>query len=922
MAQDDYDMRLFPIHIDLIRFPTEKRNNKISNEINNEYKYLMWGYYDRARIILDSKDLSSLFLRDWENGKRQEEYESQFLNAYSEEDLEVFLGESFPLLVISEIKIDEDNLRRFTKKTISLDSSMTPMRIAKEVIVSELSKNKNEDWAFRVLYSLGFNDLLLIFTGRTYDSIIKSIDYLKNGSIKASQFIRSTYSLYGIDHSAIGNWSDEKIQKVSIFLSLKPGTTGTYIRNKIEDSLLAINGFEKKDDGKKQIEQQMDLESFSLFGKYDAEIVLKKKLLPLSSIASLYMGDYILSINNADFQKKINYTRTRWLYSDSGTRSASKKNTSISSNLNNNFLLEKFNKVESEITDLSLRNNFRALLDFFWQASNNEIINPILQKEFHQVLCDLLDTVYYSTHNPKRILDTESLESGIYLLAELLQDWVQSAKTIFEGPSFNIQFINSSSKVYILYYEIVNGIEKLLREKIIGPRNINQPLPNYFIMIDHGEKINSQLLFPRSFQYSGNNKQQRCSLILPIMINRELFFSPLKSLPYIFHEIGHYISHDVRKRNQALFQAVCMHVSREIFSEIIFQTESDYIKKRMLKGLDKETQERAIQCIYDLLEKRATKSLRLDIPVFVVFCDQLKKFMPELVSPINNELFELTSSLNNLCKKHPLKKEVEEEIDFVLSQMEKGICPNEIKQLIDDINEKLPDELALKFKQVSSAYDSQYMSLNEFSGKLSSIILGAGKNCSLKQLCDDEYSENEKTFLVNFIASQRFHENTEGNKEHIRKQALGIIRQIKFSEIIDIYEDLIVETTADLLMIKTLDFTYEEYTTFFTNAPLPVIPLDPETKNNRERRIKIVKDHWAEIIFHTSSTEISEKDDQLSGLAYKEIVKYLEEFSTILDKNYEQDGIVQHIREFYRNKNSEFLLLDYFFNNSIKGKNE
>jgi hypothetical protein len=908
----------FPLRIDLLRFPIQKE--KIKDIVSH---YVMWGYYDRAVISTAKCSLHDLFIakNDFDYSKKFP-YEHQFLAGYSVESLEGFTNDNAPAIVISEIKLTENCMVR---------NGENSLHSIKEEIDNELYKFK--DFNHYSLLSLGYNDLLILFTCTSYLPVIEAIDNIKNVNSVTSKYVRSTYSLHGVNHDSLKTWRDPNIDKLSIFVSLKPGASGNKVAKQIENEL-------------KGISPKLSIQDYSLLGKYDVELLISDKpkeseikgaekreneICAFDNIGNIFLKKAILSVESDSFKKNINFTRTRWLYSGEmlstslvdGNQKTNVEKTEIkdqTKNITNQVPFKTdpwkiFNQLDEYLVEKNLGWSFKSLIDYFWQTTTNEIINPILLDEFNEVLCDLVDTVIKSDQ-----YDKKSFDHLVFHLAELLQDWVQSARTIFEGPSYNIQFINSSSKVYISYYEVVNSIEFVLNKQIMNAnlgKQEQHAVPNYFVMIHHDENISSELMFSK-------NLKGKDAIIIPILIDRETFFTPHKCFPLIFHEMGHYISYNFKKRNEAFLRTVCLNLSRELVKDIT-GAGSNYFANNLLKMCSSKSSGSidlrviAISKIFDLLIGEIFKNISSDEASEIIldnFANIIFSKIQSIFSPINSKIDETMEKLRYQL----VGTGVEDQLDFLFSQIKDGDDISKFvpvikryvgKSKVEDI--LLVDEL---LDSLINQYNEQYNYVDRLIQSIVGIILSVfDEEFSITSGFVESMDDTERQYIVNYIAKRKFHEIEKNNELFLKTKILRELRTKKIDETISNYKDLFYETTADLLMIKTMNYDLKNYILLFDNLK----NLDQTSEIARKMRNFIYENFWHEIFTTPNLSQDKKNNHEYSNLVLDYLVEYLAEFNQQLDEKYVGNEIIRDVID-YCGLNSSFQdlqIIEHFFNTAL-----
>lgn len=908
--------------------------------------FLIWGYFDWASLKWEDKSLLNFYVRA-EQEARYPKYEEQFLCAFSRDEQNSILRSSYPLLVLTEIKFQDSLLARIRKENQGDDLFSILLHLVQEKL-EELAYPQGQ-LDFQIFYSLGYSELIIVFRADSFQPVLEQVSSLKQClNYRGELLVHSTYSIFGISKEAVAQWNEPNIQRASIFFSLKAGLSLPQLEAKLRSALPEEN-----------------IEASPLFGKYDTEVSFIKPH-SVANIAQQFLGNGILSPNHPFFKKNIHYTRTRWFYDPPAPRfieqnllpTDDQTGPEASCPLNKEQkMLAILNEVGQYIVEGNVRLSkklsnpnsfFMGLLDivnYYQQVVHNGNVSPLLREELADILATLMKVILCDMGvdpsevddcfegkkkvedlQPKRVCERDSFELAIHMLSELLQNWIQSTRMVMEGPVYNIRYINASTKIYIAYYTLVETLERALDRDYIDK---NQPKPNFFTVIHHANEIKSQFLFPKS---RGNQ------WLIPIRLDKESFFSPVHSIPYLGHEIGHYIFPDVQSRNIQFVRMVCAEIARRLFFSVVIGNHSSFLYKKIAlhwSPESKETINRLACLIADQVmgqKNHGVMVLDLAEPNFPIFAEHFKNVLTSTFGFIDSSVQKasehLTSVYQSFFETHPNhtldpvelerhRADIVALTSDLLDCIEKGIDQPFIQESLFLTIQKVDDyqDLSDGLNQLIDAKQKRKNQFLEFASNLSKKILEtvAGNryqvdNHLVSKLIRNATSLEEKKQIAGYLASRKVYEFTEANQNAIQTCIVQFLTEKDYLLVVDFFADLFVETGADLFMVHLLNLTSTNYVEILNqkhdllsqHASETATQVDDFMTDNHSKliRMNILLKNWNRI-FNAYQFEPSSEDYFINGINCQDLLEYLIATSEKLCE-FSKNPEIQNLRIIYQ----------------------
>ncbi len=567
--------------------------NESEHQNLKNFDFMVWGYFDQMNIQCNIHSI-----RDFHFGKKASEnirFESQRMCIYTD-DIEginllspnlIVDNDHYPLIVITEIKL---NIPNSLDTLLQMDYSNYYTYCERKINEILLQKsNVKPKILFHQFYSLGYSDLVIVFRGQSYYEIMNLLlclrditaddNNINNGKLKVSntKIISSTYSITGVDLQQYLYVRQENVS-LSVRISLKPGCDLNKAVCKISECL------------------QLQKDKIRpVFGKYDLDVIFTTTD-PRDYIKVCGINfDSILNPRSNEYHDYINYRNTRWIGNfDDMTLLPGSLLSQVINIYYDNKQPVKISAESDKTKELYYVCKFlekscvlpEPLFSAFWlltkcyiQIMQNDVSDIILSREMEIILTYFISMFFWNlslnddeqktirksgklSRNIDRkqsTLDIKSFEKGIKIFNDVMQNRIHASRMIFEMPSYNQNIIDTSTdiaKVYSNIVSIVQNVLPILKNNHSGVDTV------FFVTFNNTLEIETHSLFPL---LSETSKKR----LIGIHLNNTSLYDFKYSIPYIFHEIGHYI--DPIKNgeiNRAYHDCLCYIISQIIFGEL------------------------------------------------------------------------------------------------------------------------------------------------------------------------------------------------------------------------------------------------------------------------------------------------------------------------------------------------------------------
>jgi hypothetical protein len=573
------------IVIELQRFPTHEVEGK-RNQFTNSL--MLWGYFDtfKYHIFTNITEFQHYYLEESEK-ELTDALEVRHLYCISDNDYcdgQIPLLDTrynipnsdrrtaeLPLLVITELKINISYLKFLVDENVTSWKSKLFHQISED-LNNYKADYQNEDgyldYIFEILFDMGSGDVIVIFRSNNYDLVMNAIHSLKQSSIKIHEdkipYIIASYSIAGIHTKK--KYSKSLTISATISLSAK-------FPIEINKAYRQIQ---------KQCNIPLDRKINSKFGKYDFEFYTKD--VPAPSFMSLFQDDGPLNPNSSFFHDNINAV-----------------STSISMPFNVNPQQESVHRnVITTNSEIPLKLEFirkakiipEGCIRFLYQLFQlrNQVENIVLFEDFFN---DEFDVLYRSfielihleckdAVESGKSFASDSLNSGINLFSHLFQDRIYSSIFLLEGPSTNVKFSGSLTKILVVYSTLIDVYKKLFLALPSTDNHKFNSVLNFFIVIDATNNIETMMLFPRA----SNSKKER---LISVSLNNAVFPDMKTAIPLITHEVCHYLRPFSRKdRNLNFLEIITRNLALRVYHQILTDVNQSAIPSFLANRLRNE----------------------------------------------------------------------------------------------------------------------------------------------------------------------------------------------------------------------------------------------------------------------------------------------------------------------------------------------
>jgi hypothetical protein len=209
------------------------------------------------------------------------------------------------------------------------------------------------------------------------------------------------------------------------------------------------------------------------------------------------------------------------------------------------------------------------------------------------------------------------------------------------------------------------------------------------------------------------------------------------------------------------------------------------------------------------------------------------------------------------------------------------------------------NEIQVAWEALNQAYQQKRKKLETLAEKISTILLkgmnaGDERNPSLiSLLIDSAETTGKKKALAHFFSDRQIHENSQWNQEAVQKFVLADLAKSKFQWIVEMYYDIFIETTADMMMIKTFDLSPDDYRNALNNSTPSNDSRDPRkglapVQNTRKHFIFINWDKLAKQSVAVTKRALSlageiEKANKVIDIYPDPLIAYLQTVSQKLN---------------------------------------
>lgn len=524
----------------------ENQNNPVDGYIVKLYKkivnaprhtftgdamFMIWMNFDCMDIIPVSdfhdfgKSLNASNLKD------REKYQSrQKLFLYPlDEDQGLILNDSaleeFPLVAMTvlDLKGQRDT------KTLSYE------RILRESLCGCIGNSTEVNG--QLYGSLSVYDYVLVLRGKTYAELDKVLINFRRNVTEFGISSDKTYTIEGIDLKHRTFWKKEPDSSVSIRLSCASCVTAGNLLDNQELKEALQEGYQV----------------FTLMGKYDYGIIGKIK--STQKFLDLFACGNLLASENADIYK----TNTRFMNFEID------KEDSAAENNNQNLSAQsvhddpgQYIRQYLELNGLcpSIKESLLRLILRITQAGSTVGSNK-MKEDLKYILQSFLSFLCIHQYEAERQDEFGKIINCINLL---LDNRITAGMSDFETPQSVLRYSGASLKVLLAYSDFADKLFSILQ--MYKEQNDQGLKYVHLVTTDTGAKITATVYLSYCEKYRFIN----------INIPVDLLFGVQYVLPWITHEVGHFIRGGWKRaeRNAAYFWSVSR-VIMEMLQEYVCQ---------------------------------------------------------------------------------------------------------------------------------------------------------------------------------------------------------------------------------------------------------------------------------------------------------------------------------------------------------------
>lgn len=372
---------------------------------------------------------------------------------------------------------------------------------------------------------LSIYDHALVMRGKSYTKLVHVLAAYCRKLIENNVGIRKTYTIPGLDLKHCSAWQETSSLTVSVRLSCTSQVTaGALTQNSsITDALT------------------LKYPIFSVLGKYDYDIIGEVR--DTTKFVALFLDSGALS----PATKGIHKTNTRFLLQEDW---ASSSELNFPDTETAEAELNDFIRRSEELNSLcpSIRESLLRLILRLFQTSAS-ISDDGMRKNLKETLDRFLD--FLSIHQTESD-QQDSFAQMINCLNLLLDNRVTAGMSDFETPQNVLRYSGANLKVLLAYGAYVENLFFILQSY----KDLNKEPLHYVPLVttDTGAKITATIYLSSCPRYRFIN----------INIPVDLLFEVQNVLPWLTHEVGHFIraGWSREKRNAAYFWSMSRAASK------------------------------------------------------------------------------------------------------------------------------------------------------------------------------------------------------------------------------------------------------------------------------------------------------------------------------------------------------------------------
>ncbi|MDE6749948.1 MAG: hypothetical protein K2K21_12940 [Lachnospiraceae bacterium] len=491
--------------------------NVPQHTFTDDASFITWMNFDSMDIISVSdyhefdKSLNASDLKDRERYQSRQKIYLYPLN----EDQGLVLSDSalekFPLIAMTFL----DFSRQCGKQPLLNEKFLY------EILDKCIDNNTNVKG--QLYGSLSVYDYVLVLRGKTYAELDQVLNNFRRIIIESDISYNKTYTIEGVDLKYQALWEEEPDSNVSIRISCASCVTAENLRGnqELQDAL------------------QDGYQIFSLMGKYDYDITGKIK--NTQKFLALFAHGNLFSSENENIYK----TNTRFMSVETDECDLAEVNTTQSTDIQSvqddtNQYIDQYLELEGLCP--SIKESLLRLILRITQSCSSVGRNEI-KKDLKNILQDFLKFLNIHQYEAERQDEFGRIINCINLL---LDNRITAGMSDFETPHNVLRYSGANLKVLLAYSKFADKLFKILQ--LYKERNEQVLKYVHLVTTDTGAKITATVYLSYCERYRFIN----------INIPVDLLFDVQYVLPWITHEVGHFIRVGWQRaeRNAAYFWSV------------------------------------------------------------------------------------------------------------------------------------------------------------------------------------------------------------------------------------------------------------------------------------------------------------------------------------------------------------------------------
>ena len=505
----------------IIKFYKQISSTNYLNLLGNAH-FVVWSSFDAMEI--NNINNFSEFENSPDVCKEEEQVHNRqklLLLSYLHDEKNIFAcGDNsslnkLPLIAVTMINFGESgtcNCDTNLKKLVNL--------LNKPLSINGIEITRT-DLRWQLFRTVSSYDCVLVLRSNSYYTMDNVLRYLrKSDGINLSK----TYTLTGIDSVNSIFWKEPRNTEVSVKISTI---------SDINPEFLASN-FELENKNKSILEPTQNCSLYSVFGKYDLNIM--GKLYNPKAFLDLFLKGGLFSTEN----NYIYRTSTQFLC-EINSEEDEIKNKIKKQSIDDSAFIKRLDKINNLNFPKSIKSSVNRLALRAHQADLSVYTNNKKQN-FNEILDAYID---FFSDNSNMINYLSEIAKIIQSLDLFLDNRISVNVTDFENPHATMRFSGSVSKLIIAYSNFTENLIDLLKfNKETSGSNIKYL---QYVTANIGTRLTASSYMPYNDNYRFIN------IKIPVDFIMELRYM----IPWLTHEVGHFMRAGWKRndRNQACFRS-------------------------------------------------------------------------------------------------------------------------------------------------------------------------------------------------------------------------------------------------------------------------------------------------------------------------------------------------------------------------------